>query len=513
MNKLKTLLFGLIVIHSSCANMVGLTGGEKDTAAPVMIKAKPANMETNFKSKNIELAFNEYLQLKNPDEQIIIGPSAGLKLKTKLNGKKIALTIDGELKPNTTYSINFGESIADFTESNMLKDFSYVFSTGSKLDSISIRGQIKDAFKNEFLKDVIVGLYANTLNDSNIYLNKPDYYARTNAQGYYQIKNIKEGNYQVSALLEGNNNKKYDAEDEMIGFSPNMLALKNDTALSVIPIFKGIPSKVKIKDSNYTNKKIVLIFNQKVNKIKYQLIPNIQVDLVDKLNTDSLEIYLKEKSDSIKLIIDAENYHDTIILKNEKNKRKSLLGLEINNQKSINISHSEPLTILNKDSIYFKTDSIKYIPAKIKLSNNRKNITIDYDYLTGKKYILIIGDSVLKDFNNEYNKKIQYNVKLYNEESLGNIVITAKQSDQNYIYELISNDKVIARIITKEEKINFKNLNPGDYKLRIIQDDNNNNYWDSGDYLNKKQAEMVNYFPGNIKVRANWDLELSVKTK
>jgi uncharacterized protein (DUF2141 family) len=493
--------------------MVGLTGGEKDTAAPVMIKAKPANMETNFKSKNIELAFNEYLQLKNPDEQIIIGPSAGLKLKTKLNGKKIALTIDGELKPNTTYSINFGESIADFTESNMLKDFSYVFSTGSKLDSISIRGQIKDAFKNEFLKDVIVGLYANTLNDSNIYLNKPDYYARTNAQGYYQIKNIKEGNYQVSALLEGNNNKKYDAEDEMIGFSPNMLALKNDTALSVIPIFKGIPSKVKIKDSNYTNKKIVLIFNQKVNKIKYQLIPNIQVDLVDKLNTDSLEIYLKEKSDSIKLIIDAENYHDTIILKNEKNKRKSLLGLEINNQKSINISHSEPLTILNKDSIYFKTDSIKYIPAKIKLSNNRKNITIDYDYLTGKKYILIIGDSVLKDFNNEYNKKIQYNVKLYNEESLGNIVITAKQSDQNYIYELISNDKVIARIITKEEKINFKNLNPGDYKLRIIQDDNNNNYWDSGDYLNKKQAEMVNYFPGNIKVRANWDLELSVKTK
>lgn len=513
MNKLKTLLFGLIVIHSSCANMVGLTGGEKDTAAPVLIKAKPANMETNFKSKNIELVFNEYLQLKNPDEQIIIGPSAGLKLKTKLNGKKISLTIDGELKPNTTYSINFGESIADFTESNILKDFSYVFSTGSKLDSISIRGQIKDAFKNEFLKDVIVGLYANTLNDSNIYLNKPDYYARTNAQGYYQIKNIKEGNYQVSALLESNNNKKYDDDDEMIGFSPNILALKNDTALSVIPIFKGIPSKVKIKDSSYTNKKITLIFNQKVNKIKYQLIPNVEVDLVDKLNTDSLEIYLKEKSDSIKLIFDAENYHDTVVLKNEKNKRKSLLGLEINNQKSINISHSEPLTILNKDSIYLKTDSIKYIPATIKLSNNRKNITINYDYLTEKKYTLIIGDSVLKDFNNEYNKKIQYNVKLYNEESLGNIVITAKQSDHNYIYELISNDKVVARIISKEEKINFRNINPGDYKIRIIQDDNNNNYWDTGDYLNKKQAEIVNYYPGNIKVRANWDLELNIKTK
>ena len=513
MNKLKTLLLVLIVLHSSCANMVGLTGGEKDTAAPVLIKAKPANMKTNFNSKYVELVFNEYLQLKNPDEQIIIGPSAGLKLKTKLNGKKIGLTIEGDLKPNTTYSINFGESIADYTESNILKDFSYVFSTGSKLDSISIRGQVKDAFKNEYVKDVIVGLYTNSLNDSNVYLNKPDYYARTNAQGYYQIKNIKEGKYQVSALLENNNNKKYDADEEMIGFSNNILALKNDTALSVIPIFKGLPSKVKIKESNFINKKIAIQFNQKLNNIKYQLIPNVQVELTDKLNTDSLEIYLKEKSDSVKLIIDADNFHETVLLKNEKNKRKSLLGIEINNQKSINISNSEPLTILNKDSIYLKTDSIKYIPVNIEWSINRKNIIIKYDYLSVKKYTLVIGDSVLKDFNELYNKKIQYNLKLYNEESLGNIVITAKQSAYNYIYELINNEKIVARIISKEEKINFKNLNPGDYKLRIIHDVNNNKYWDSGDYINKIQPEIVEYFPGNIKVRANWELELNLKTK
>ena len=311
--------------------MVALTGGDKDTKAPQLLKAKPNNFQTNFSSINIELVFDEYLQLKNAEEQLIISPNNGLKIKAKIKGKKINLSLSGDLKANTTYNINFGEALSDYTESNLLRDFQYVFSTGANLDSISIRGQVKDGFKGDFLKDAIVGLYTMPVNDSCVYLNKPDYYARTNAQGYYQIKNIKEGKYKIFALAETNNNKMYDNDEELIGFNDVILDLKKDTALSVINAFRALPSKIKLKESSLKGNKIGLLFNQKVKDVHYQIIPKTNIQLVDKINTDSLEIYLKEKKDSISIILTAEGYRDTVLLRNEKEKKKSTLRLDINN--------------------------------------------------------------------------------------------------------------------------------------------------------------------------------------
>jgi hypothetical protein len=497
--------------------MVALTGGDKDTKAPQLLKAKPNNFQTNFSSNNIELVFDEYLQLKNAEEQLIISPNNGLKIKAKIKGKKINLSLSGDLKANTTYNINFGEALSDYTESNLLRDFQYVFSTGANLDSISIRGQVKDGFKGDFLKDAIVGLYTMPVNDSCVYLNKPDYYARTNAQGYYQIKNIKEGKYKIFALAETNNNKMYDNEEELIGFNDVILDLKKDTALSVINAFRALPSKIKLKENSLKGNKIGLLFNQKVKDIHYQIIPKTNIQLVDKINTDSLEIYLKEKKDSIGIILTAEGYRDTVLLRNEKEKKKSTLRLDINNYQNpsntIYINSLTPLTIVNKDSIYLKTDSLKYIKVNTKLSDNSKVILINYAFEKNKKQELIIADSALLNSNMEHNKTLKYQVKNYNEESFGNLIIHTTPCAHQIIYELLSADKVVYSLISKEENINIKLLNPGEYRLRIISDENNNNSWDTGNYLLKQQAEKVNYYPANIKVRANWDLEINLKTK
>ena len=517
LKKLRFILILVVFIHASCANMVALTGGDKDTKAPQLLKAKPNNFQTNFNSNNIELLFDEYLQLKNAEEQIIISPNNGLKIKAKIKGKKINLILSGELKANTTYNINFGEALSDYTESNVLRDFQYVFSSGANLDSISIRGQVKDAFKGDFLKGAIVGLYAMPVNDSCVYLNKPEYYARTNAQGYYQIKNIKEGKYKISVLAETNNNKIYDNDEELIGFYDTDLDLKKDTALSVIGAFRALPSKIKLKESSLKGNKISLLFNQRVKNIQYQIEPRTSILLVDKTNTDSLEIYLKEKKDSINIILTADGYRDTVLLKNEKDKKKSFLKLDINNYQNptntIYINSLLPLTIINKDSIYLKTDSLKYIKLNTKLSDNTKEIIINYPFEINKKQELIIADSALLNSSMEHNKAIKYQVKSFNEESFGNLIIHTSPSAYQIIYELLSAEKVIYRTISKEEDINIKLLNPGEYKLRIINDVNNNNNWDTGNYLLKKQAEKVNYYPGNIKVRVNWDLEINLKTK
>jgi hypothetical protein len=367
------------------------------------------------------------------------------------------------------------------------------------------------------LKDAIVGLYALPTIDSCVYLNKPDYYARTNSQGYYQIKNIKEGKYKIFAIAETNNNKIYDSNEELIGFNDTDLDLKKDTALSVIAAFRALPSKIKLKESLLKGNKISLLFNQKVKNIQYQIEPKTGILLVDKTNTDSLEIYLKEKIDSINIILTADGYQETVLLKNEKEKKKSTLKVDINNYQNpsntIYINSLTPLTIINKDSIYLKTDSLKYIRLNTKLSDNTKEISIQYPFEISKKYELIIADSVLLNSNMEHNRALKYQVKSYNEENFGNLIINTNASTNQVIYELLIGEKVVYRLISKSEKINIKLLNPGEYKLRIISDENNNNNWDTGNYLFKKQAEKVNYYPGNIKVRANWDLEINLKTK
>ena len=126
---------------------------------------------------------------------------------------------------------------------------------------------------------------------------------------------------------------------------------------------------------------------------------------------------------------------------------------------------------------------------------------------------MIIADSTLLNWNIEHNKAIKYQVKSYNEEVFGNLKINTSPSTNQMIYELLTGEKVVYRVIGKSDKINIKLLNPGEYRLRIINDENNNNTWDTGNYLLKQQAEKVNYYPGNIKVRANWDLEINLKTK
>ena len=141
-----------------------------------------------------------------------------------------------------------------------------------------------------------------------------------------------------------------------------------------------MPSKIKIKESSLKGNKISLLFNQKVKNINFQLTPKTEILLVDKINTDSLEIYLKEKKDSINIILSAAGYQDTILLKKEKDKNKSFLKLDINNYQNpantIYINSLLPLTILNNDSIYLKTDSLKYIKLNAKLSTNTKEIMI-----------------------------------------------------------------------------------------------------------------------------------------
>ena len=68
--------------------------------------------------------------------------------------------------------------------------------------------------------------------------------------------------------------------------------------------------------------------------------------------------------------------------------------------------------------------------------------------------------------------------------------------------------KVKATTYTESNPVvEFLALEPDKYTLRIIYDDNKNKVWDTGSYMEKRQSEEVIYFPKEIDVRSNWDVE------
>jgi hypothetical protein len=152
-------LIFLSFLWASCAQQVVPTGGIKDDVPPKVLLYKPDNKTIRFNSDKIVIKFDEYISIKDPG-QIIISPLLKNKPTIESNGKQISVAFL-QSKPinNTTYTINFSNSIADVNEGNTLNNFSYVFSTGEYLDSNYVTGKIIQAENTKEEKDILIGLY------------------------------------------------------------------------------------------------------------------------------------------------------------------------------------------------------------------------------------------------------------------------------------------------------------------------------------------------------------------
>jgi hypothetical protein len=150
-NKLKYILILVLIFIISCAKRGSIDGGIKDTIAPVLKMSFPKNYSTNFKGNTIKLTFNEYVEVKDANKQLIISPPVEKtpQIYPLSASKTITLKFNDSLQANTTYSLNFGKSIKDFNEGNPYQQFKYVFSTGSYIDSLSLSGIIKDSYEKK----------------------------------------------------------------------------------------------------------------------------------------------------------------------------------------------------------------------------------------------------------------------------------------------------------------------------------------------------------------------------
>ncbi|MDP2236062.1 MAG: Ig-like domain-containing protein [Bacteroidales bacterium] len=216
---------GLIVVSiflSKCANPVMPIGGEKDTTPPRVVRSVPENYSVNFEGRLISIEFNEFVKLDKINQQALISPPLQKNPEYRIKGKSVQVRFQEDLKENTTYTVFFGNAIVDLTENNPLEAYSFVFSTGSILDSMSMAGNLQFAFNKKVAEGAFVLLYRDENDtipaDSLPFRVKPYYVARADKKGDFRFRNLRNEPYRMYALEDKNSNFLYDKGGEAIGF-------------------------------------------------------------------------------------------------------------------------------------------------------------------------------------------------------------------------------------------------------------------------------------------------------
>ena len=226
MNNSKSLYYIFIIIAAavmySCANIGNPSGGPIDKTPPIFMRSNPTPNAVNVKDRKIEIFFDEIVTLKDPSTKIIVSPAQTEMPRMSALGRKVTVELVDSLLPNTTYTIDFSNSIQDNNEGNAIDNFAFAFSTGSVIDSMRVSGYVLDSRTLEPMQSVVVGLQSN-LADSAFYKEKLQRVALTNDRGQFTIRNVSPGSYHIFALKDLDRDYKFGNPTEDIAFLDSII--------------------------------------------------------------------------------------------------------------------------------------------------------------------------------------------------------------------------------------------------------------------------------------------------
>ena len=519
----KYFLLLLIMILAGCAKRGSITGGLKDTLAPVLKSSVPKNFSTDFKGTEIKMTFDEFIRFKDLKKQLIISPPMKnelLILPTSV-GKIITIKINDTLQADTTYSFNFGQSIEDNNEGNPYSQFKYVFSTGSIIDSLSISGAVKDADEKEVESFVSIMLYEvnDKFTDSVVYNESPRYITNTlDSLKIFKLENLKAGKYLLVAMKDYGSTNKFNSNKDKIGFKNQFITIPNDTVFE-IKIFKEVLPFKALKPIQASGNRLIFPYEGKTDAMKITL-KNQETDLpiiITKFpKKDSLQIWYKPlKVDSLSLAASKGKYNKNFTFKIKEQKKDSLKIATL--QKGTNsfrdlfiLESTTPLSKIDNSKIKLINKDSVAVAFTTKYDDFNQQIVFDFKKQLSENYTFTIMPGALTDYLEQTNKNTLFRLDTKNIEDYGNLKVSL-QNVKRFPVLIQLTDKAGLVLATEysesNTKVEFSFIDPALFSLRAIYDDNKNKEWDTGNYLEKRQAEEVIYFSKEIDVRANWDIE------
>lgn len=515
-----------------CASISMPTGGPKDNTPPTVVSTSPKQNQINVNTKKIIIRLSEKVDVSKLKDKIIISPYYGDKYEVETKGKNLIINMKDSLWHDYTYNINISNGICDITEGNCIKNFDLSFSTGQNIDTLNINGYVTDNYTKARIPNALVALYKE--NDTlDITKHYPTYLCYTNTYGGFAFSNLKRENYYLYAIIDKKKNMLFDSREEHVGFITNAFSPTDVTDSINLETSRSDLNKPKLlnhrNDTEYR-----LIFNKGI--LKYS-IDSATVKLWHELDENKKEIIfykneLCEDTIKIKMSVTDSSYNDTLytvkLVMNPPKKFKTYDDIikNISPKSNYTITDSLPLIIETKypvvsakdSSIIISVDSVsfKYMNLLKDFSTNSANTRFTYTYYrTPKKdmYVIIPKSRIYTNINdtNKYHI-VKYSVfdsknvvKETENENKVNVIINTKV--KNYIVQLLNKENNVVREDFNRNRIDYKELDLGKYSIRIIDDENNNKRWDTGNYKTRKQPERIEVYKNIIDIRKNWELE------
>ncbi len=510
-----------------CAKRGSPSGGEKDEIGPELLRAYPANLSVKFKGQKFKLLFDEYVQLKDVQSQLVVSPP--LKYNPEISptnraSKILEITLKDTLQDNTTYSFNFGQSIVDFNEGNPNDFLSYVMSTGNFIDSLQMRGTIDDALNSEADRYVSVMLYRvdSTFTDSVVFKKPPNYITNTlDSLVVFNLKNLSAGTYAMIALGDKNNNTLFDQGQEKIGFYDRFIEIPKDSFVG-LRMFKEIPNYRAMKPKLEAANKITFGYSGQAEDISisplYPLADSVKTRVLKERGKDSLNFWFTPlQADSIQFLVQHKTLdtRDTFTVKTRKIKADSLLIVpEKRDNAPLNrpyfLEVNTPLAKLDNNKIFITDKDTLSVPFESFIDTLENKMGLSFKVVPDENFRIQMFPGALEDLFENKNDTISYALSTKTLEAYGTLKLKLKSNSSSQMIVQLTNEKEIVlrqQIGPANQEFFFEHLNPGSYKVRVIYDYNKNGLWDTGNYLKKIQAEGVSYYPEILDIRANWEFE------
>ncbi|MCB0595968.1 MAG: Ig-like domain-containing protein [Lewinellaceae bacterium] len=523
------LLLLLALALTFCANPIAPEGGLKDQQPPQLIPEESTpNLQTRFEPQRIELTFDEWFEIQDVFNQVVVSPPLEYPFEITLKRKTLRFDFDEKevLRPEATYTINFGEAVRDITERNPTQNLRFVFSTGDFIDSLSVSGNIVDAQKGEPVEGVLFMLYEN-LEDTVVRTERPFYFARTDKQGQFRIENVKAGRFKGFALLDANRNYLFDQAQEPIGF-PDTFLVVNDSLQPTVRVKLFIEEQpLRLMGDDGSRYGLVRLNFSKPPEGLDIAYKDVGQQVIIERNPDTTKIWYdlpKDTSWNIYL------QKDTILIDTVKvrarsrqeflNKAKLQLArsskgaLRLNPTKDATLVFNHPITALDTSLMRLYEDTLRLeVQPRYSLdTNGRRQLFIAHSWKEGLPYELELMPGALTSLYGQQNDTLILPIQVDLLKSYGNLTLQfdSLSADSSYYVELLSkNEEVISSFTIQGDSTfqrTFRALPSGAYTVRLIEDWNGDGRWDTGSYDDMRQPEPI-YLRPLEQLRSNWDLE------
>jgi hypothetical protein len=511
-NRIRILII-LSIALIGCAQVRSISGGEKDTAPPALLSTQPVNNCLLFSENSFTLFFDEYIQLRDVQKELLVSPPLKSTPNVKIHQRSIEVSWSDTLRPSSTYIFQFGNAIADLNESNVLSDVAFVFSTGNALDSLQLHGTVTDAHADKPAVSTKVLLFDSL---SSIFKNNapPAYFARSNDQGNFNFKYLRPGKYVACALSDENNNNRYDIGEAIDWLEQVEPQAPRDS--SVLKFYTSVPRDTTFRSFNYTN--------GDDGVLRFRVDPWLPTPGVQALSADTMVQWIVKDtlyaaaygrcsgpvSAEIRI---GDNVLDTLEIERDPNEQsvrvlRHSIPQKLKATDKLSIHSQRPIASIDDSRLKSFCDSTETICKSEQI--NAATCEISIAKKPGKSYRIVALPGWITDDCGATNDTLRCAFSIYDSKELGalRVKIPKEIVNQPHTFVLLDRSKnavfQINRITESEWVIN--DLIPGDYTAILGIDRNGSGSVEPGSILPLTKTERNNVYPTSIQVRANWEL-------